>query len=164
MVRIQPSITIDLGRAGQRISLEIKEAEELYNTLARFLNKSDESSTISASGNGRRRGRHVGATSATSTAIKDGERGRKKRGRKPSETSFSMSEAKTKEIVEHVNKQLSDTKPRTLTNLLKGISYVPNHIPLIRQAVENQIDDITKKKLGKRTYYLRGQPSKATAA
>ncbi len=165
MVRIQPSITIDLGKSGQRITLETNEVKELYNILGKYLNKSyNEGSTIITSGNGRRL-RRGGRTSGTSaTTIKNGERGRKKGGRKASEASFSMSEAKTKEIIDHVDKQLSDTKPRTLTNLLKGVSYVPNHIPLIRQAVESQIDDITKKKIGKRTYYLRGQPSKATAA
>ena len=157
MVRIQPSITIDLGKAGQKLTLEIEEAKELYNTLAKFL-KMDSSSNSS-----RKNSRHNGAADPTANiAIRKGGRGRG-RGRKPSKTSFSISEAKTKEILEHINKQLSDTKPRTLTNLLKGVSYVPNHIPLIRQAVEDQ-DKIAKKKIGKRTYYLRKQsPPKAAA-
>jgi hypothetical protein len=154
MVRIQPSITIDLGKGEQKLTLEIEEAKELYNTLAKFLKmgSSNNSSWQSSS--------HRGAADLTANiAIRKGGR----RGRKPSKTSFSISEAKTKEILEHINKQLSDTKPRTLTNLLKGVSYVPNHIPLIRQAVENQ-DKIGKKKIGKRTYYLRKQsPPKAAA-
>ena len=151
MVRIQPSITIDLGKAGQKLTLEIEEAKELYNTLAKFLKMGSSNSSW--------QGSHRGAADRTANiAIRRG-----RRGRKPSKTSFSISEAKTKEILEHINKQLlSDTKPRTLTNLLKGISYVPNHIPLIRQAVENQ-DKIGKKRIGKRTYYLRKQPAKAAA-
>jgi hypothetical protein len=154
MVRIQPSITIDLGKAGQKLTLEIEEAKELYNTLAKFLKMGSSNSSWQSSS-------HSGAADPTANvAIRKGRRGR---GRKPSKTSFSISEAKTKEILEHINKQLSDTKPRTLTNLLKGVSYVPNHIPLIRQAVENQ-DKIAKKKIGKRTYYLRKQsPPKAAA-
>ena len=155
MVRIQPSITIDLGKAGQKLTLEIEEAKELYNTLAKFLKMDSSNSSWQSSS-------HSGAADPTaSIAIRKGGRGRR-RGRKPSKTSFSISEAKTKEILEHINKQLSDTKPRTLTNLLKGVSYVPNHIPLIRQAVENQ-DKIGKKRIGKRTYYLRKQPPKAAA-
>ena len=151
MVRIQPSITIDMGKAGQKLTLEIEEAKELYNTLAKFLNM--------GSNNSRWQSRHSSTGPTANIAVR---KGGGRRGRKPSKTSFSMSEAKTNEILEHINKQLSDNKPRTLTNLLKGVSYVPNHIPLIRQAVENQ-DKIAKKKIGKRTYYLRKQLPKAAA-
>lgn len=63
-----------------------------------------------------------------------------------------MSEAKKNEIMKHINKKISKT-PRTLSSLLKGVSYVPNHLPTIRQAVESQ-KSIDKKIIGKRTYYL----------
>lgn len=176
MVKIKPYITIDMGREGQSITLEIEEAKELYNTLAGFLNNGNKGydGGIISSGNGRKRGRHHhGATTATNTitttnttATKNGRRSRKRRGREPSTATKtspslpSMSETKTKEILDHIHKHLSDTKPRTLTDLLKGVSYIPNNIPLIRQALERQLNNIVaKKKIGKRTYYLRKQQS-----
>jgi hypothetical protein len=64
-----------------------------------------------------------------------------------------MSYAKKKEILDHINKQLS-AKPRTLSNLLKGVSYVPNHLPHIRKMIEDQ-KHVSKKAIGKRIFYYR---------
>jgi hypothetical protein len=64
-----------------------------------------------------------------------------------------MSDAKKKEILDHVNKQLS-AKPRALSNLLKGVSYVPNHLPHIRKMIEDQ-KHVSKKAIGKRIFYYR---------
>src|ERR687883_431426 len=92
MVRIQPSITIDLGKAGQKLTLEIEEAKELYNTLAKFLKMGSSNSSWQSSS-------HSGAADPTANiAIRKGGRGRR-RGRKPSKTSFSISEAKKKEFL-----------------------------------------------------------------
>ncbi len=162
MVKIKPSITIDLGKERQRITLELDEAKELFNTLATFLNKGNNtgSNIDVASDNGRRKRRHHRASSTTSTIIKNEARGK---GRSKTSLSSSMSEEKRKDILEHINKQLSDTKPRTLTNLLKGVSYTPNHIPYIRQIVESQ-GNIAKKRIGKRTYYLSNKQTSSKSA
>lgn len=88
------------------------------------------------------------------------EAGKKKSGRKSrttfagsSRTTVTMSDARRQEILEHLNKQVSDT-PRTLTNLLKGVKYSPSQLPLIRNMVESQ-QSIRAKAKGKRTLYLR---------
>jgi hypothetical protein len=67
-----------------------------------------------------------------------------------------ISEIKMNEIVKHVERELSET-PRTLSNLLKGISYIPNHLPMIRERVEKE-PHISRKIIGKRTYYSSKMP------
>ena len=78
----------------------------------------------------------------------------RKKSKNTRKGSTQMSEAKKAEIIKHVNKRLS-SKPRTLSNLLKGISYVPNNLPAIRQLVEGQ-PRVSKRMIGKRMYYQRG--------
>jgi hypothetical protein len=65
-----------------------------------------------------------------------------------------MSDSKKKEILQYINKQLS-TKPRTLSNLLIGMPYVPNQLPYIRSMIEQQ-PNVAKKVVGKRIFYHRG--------
>lgn len=126
MVRISPSVTLEL-KSGQTVTIDIDEAQEIIRGLAKFVQGD--------SGN------------AAKAILKE-----RKNTRKGSTSIPKMSEAKKNEIIRHVNKKISKT-PRTLSNLLKGISYVPNHLPTIRQAVESQ-KSIDKKIIGKRTYYL----------
>ena len=80
----------------------------------------------------------------------------KRKGRKNVEPSkiAHMSEAKRITILTHLNNQLS-AKPKTISNLLKGISYVPNHLPHIRRMIEGQ-RNVAKKRMGKRIFYYRG--------
>ncbi len=127
MVRINPSVTLEL-KSGQTITIDLDEAQEVIKGLTKLIQ--DDS-------------RHAAKVNM-------------KRGRKNAKRGTagvpSISDAKKDEIIRHVNKKISKT-PRTLSNLLKGISYVPNHLPAIRQAVESQ-KGIDKKIIGKRTYYL----------
>jgi hypothetical protein len=70
-----------------------------------------------------------------------------------------MSEAKKNEILNHVSKKVS-TRPSTLSNLLKGVSYVPNHLPQIRSMVESQ-PQVSKRQIGKRTYYFKSSEKRS---
>ncbi|MEW6603347.1 MAG: hypothetical protein AB1351_01510 [Thermoproteota archaeon] len=128
MVRISPSVTLEL-KSGQTITIDIDEAQEIIRGLAKFVQSEN------------------GQTARAGT-----KRGRKNAKRGSTSSIPSLSEAKKEEIIKHVNKKVSKT-PKTLSNLLKGVSYVPNHLPAIRQAVESQ-KGIDKRVIGKRTYYL----------
>lgn len=122
MVKVRPSITVYLEKSGQKITLDLAEARELVKSLTAF----------------------VSAKPGFKT----------KNWRTSKEATYrlpAMSDAKKQEILSHVNKQLS-AKPRTLSNLLKGISYLPNHLPAIRKMVEDQ-PSVSKQIIGKRTFY-----------
>jgi CTP-dependent riboflavin kinase len=128
MVKISPSLTIDL-KDGQKITIGIDEARQIIKDLAKFVDEGYSKKAIT----------RKKVQKGRSSSIK------KKK--------LHMSDAKRKEILQHVNKQLS-IRPKTLSNLLKGISYVPNYLPHIRAMVEGQ-QKVAKKILGKRTLYYR---------
>ncbi len=157
MVKINPSVTLELEN-GQTITIDLEEAKQLVKSLAKLVQE----------GNGDSKKK-----TTTRNSTKQGRKGRKGGGgRKGHKKSLAgMSDAKRKSIVDHVNKRLSSSQPQTLSHLLKGMSYSPNHLPLIRQMVEDQ-KHVSRKVIGKRTFYLlssaeskkAGRPSKATAA
>jgi hypothetical protein len=140
MVKVSPSVTLEL-KSGQTITIDLEEAQQIIRGLSKFVHD----------------GSRAGKT------FRPGVEARKK----GPVTVPRMSEAKRNEILKHVNKKLS-SKPRTLSNLLKGVSYVPNYLPAIRQMVEDQ-KHVSKKMIGKRTFYFLGEgrvgkPSKVAAA
>ncbi|HXG05786.1 MAG TPA: hypothetical protein VNI77_00485 [Nitrososphaera sp.] len=124
MVRINPSVTLEL-RNGQMVTIDLDEAQEIIK----------------------------GLTKLVYGEINHAAKANMKKSRKEAKISTTgvPSETKMNEIIRHINKKISKT-PRTLSNLLKGVSYAPNHLPAIRQAVESQ-KGIDKKIIGKRTYY-----------
>jgi hypothetical protein len=132
MVRINPSITLELEKGGQRITIDLKEAKEIIRSLSKFVKDNDASLKANTTTRSKRT---------------------RKNARKSSQKISHMSDAKKKEILDNVNKQLS-AKPRTLSNLLKGVSYVPNHLPHIRKMIEDQ-KHVSKKAIGKRIFYYR---------
>ena len=143
MVRIRPTVTVDLKKSGQTITLDLNEARELIASLSKFVNNDDDNNR-----NGR------AARKTTSNATKSRKSRRKNKTGSPTAKKIpSMSEAKRQEITKHVYQQLSN-KPKTLSGLLKGVSYVPNYLPAIRKMVESQAD-ISKEIIGKRTYYYQ---------
>jgi hypothetical protein len=128
MVRISPSVTLEL-KSGQTITIDIEEARQISRSLAKFVQDVN--------------------SHAAKARVKKG-RGNAMKG---AATIPHMSEAKKNEILKHVNKKVS-RRPRTLSSLLKGVSYVPNHLPSIRKIVEAQ-QNISKEQKGKRTFYYR---------
>jgi hypothetical protein len=142
-VKIDKAISIQL-RDGQRLSLSLKETKELYARLGEIL----------AEGDRRGRRKRRSKKEATRNSGK-----RKYRTRSPRSTTsssrvaMSLSDAKKQEVLAHLNKELSKT-PRTLTNLLKGVSYSASQLPAIRSIVESQ-ENIAAKAKGKRTLYLK---------
>jgi hypothetical protein len=72
-----------------------------------------------------------------------------------------MSDSKKQEVITHISRQLSE-KPRTLTNLLKGVSYSASQLPAIRSIVERQ-QGVRAKTKGKRTLYLKKKATTAAA-
>jgi len=132
MVKINPSVTLEL-RGGQKVTIELEEAREVIKGLAKFVQDGEYSKgkmVTSQRHQGRKRNKIV------------------QKAKIP-----HMSEAKRTTILQHIEKRLS-AKPRTISNLLKGTSYVPNHLPYIRRMIESQ-RDVAKKKIGKRTFYYR---------
>lgn len=146
MAKVRPSITLKL-KSGQTITLDLQEVNDIIKSLTKFVNERQ-----------RRRRRRQDIKDATTAVVKRriARNGRmmitttRKAGRKIPASS-SMSQTKRQEILEHVNKKLS-TEPKTLSNLLKGVSYSPNYLPAIRNIIENQ-PNIAKQIIGKRTYY-----------
>lgn len=133
-IKVSPSITLELEKSGQKITVDLDEVKEIVKSLSRFLNQMDSTTTI-----GRMVGEDIGMT---------------KSGRKGGDIKVPyMSENKRQEIIEHISKRLSN-KPKTLSTLLKGVSYIPNYLPAIRQMVESQ-SNIHKQKIGKRIYYSK---------
>ncbi len=144
MVRINPSITLELEKGGQRITIDLKEAKEIIRSLSKFVKDNDASLKANTTTRSKR---------TRKDARKSHQLLQKRMPAAASQKISHMSDAKKKEILDHVNKQLS-AKPRTLSNLLKGVSYVPNHLPHIRKMIEDQ-KHVSKKAIGKRIFYYR---------
>jgi hypothetical protein len=153
-VKIGKAISIEL-RDGQRLSLSLKETRELYRKLGKMLadavegerkktNKANptrkEKSRIARKGS-----RAVSTKSSSSSSGKI----------------ISLSDVKRQEILSHLNREISAT-PRTLTNLLKGVSYSASQLPAIRSIIESQ-QGVRAKTKGKRTLYLKKKMLAATA-
>ena len=153
-MKIGKAISIEL-RDGQRLSLSLKETRELYRKLGKMLadavegerkktNKANltrkEKSRIARKGS-----RAVSTKSSSSSSGKI----------------ISLSDAKRQEILSHLNREISAT-PRTLTNLLKGVSYSASQLPAIRSIIESQ-QGVRAKTKGKRTLYLKKKMLAATA-
>lgn len=135
MAKIRSSITLEL-KSGQQITLDLDEVKDIVKSLAKFVSDNSQNSS---------------ARVATAKRVA---RNRIVKQKKPKSARYkiaAMSERKKQAILEHINKQLS-SRPRTLSNLLKGISYVPNHLPAIRDMIESQ-PNVTKQTIGKRIYY-----------
>jgi hypothetical protein len=143
MVRINPSITLELEKGGQRITIDLKEAKEIIRSLSKFVKDNDASLKANTTTRSKR----------TRKNARKSHQLLQKRMPAASQKISHMSDAKKKEILDNVNKQLS-AKPRTLSNLLKGVSYVPNHLPHIRKMIEDQ-KYVSKKVIGKRIFYYR---------
>ena len=135
MVKINPTVTLEL-RDGQRITINVEEAGQIIRGLRKFVQDSE----------------YGGAPAAMEAPTRVQKKRGPKTARKANRT--YMSEIKKAAILQHIEKQLSK-RPRTISNLLKGISYVPNHLPDIRRMIESQ-RNVSKKKVGKRTLYYRG--------
>jgi hypothetical protein len=129
MVKISPSVTLVLEKSGQTITIDLDEARQIIKGLSKFVQEGNS---------------HAGKIPQAGV----------KKGRKKGLAMVPrMSETKKNEILKHVSKKLS-ARPRTLSNLLRGVSYVPNNLPMIRAMIENQ-DNVAKKVIGKRTYYSK---------
>jgi hypothetical protein len=144
MVRINPSITLELEKGGQRITIDLKEAKEIVRSLSKFVKDNDASLKANTTTRSKR---------TRKNARKSRQLLQKRMPAAASQKISHMSDAKKKEILDHVNKQLS-AKPKTLSDLLKGVSYVPNHLPHIRKMIEDQ-KHVPKKAIGKRIFYYR---------
>jgi hypothetical protein len=144
MVRINPSITLELEKDGQRIAIDLKEAKEIIRSLSKFVKDNDASLKANTTTRSKR---------TRKNARKSHQLLQKRMPAAASQKISHMSDAKKKEILDHVNKQLS-AKPRALSNLLKGVSYVPNHLLHIRKMIEDQ-KHVSKKAIGKRIFYYR---------
>lgn len=148
-MKIGKAIYIEL-RDGQRLTLSWKETKELYTKLESML-----------------------STNRIDTREKEEKvrRGKKKsvrkskgRSAKPSHSRLMvpLSDAKKQEVLRHLNNEISQT-PRTLTNLLKGVSYSASQLPAIRTLIEGE-QNIKAKAKGKRTLYQIRKKVKKTAA
>jgi hypothetical protein len=144
MVRINPSITLELEKGEQRITIDLKEAKEIIRSLSKFVKDNDASLKANTTTRSKR---------TRKNARKSYQLLQKRMPAAASQKISHMSYAKKKEILDYVNKQLS-AKPRTLSNLLEGVSYVPNHLPQIRKMIEDQ-KHVSKKAIGKRIFYYR---------
>ncbi|AIF82355.1 hypothetical protein NTE_00273 [Candidatus Nitrososphaera evergladensis SR1] len=152
-MKIGKAISIEL-RDGQRLSLSLKETRELYRKLGKMLTDASK---------GGRSARNVKAARKKKIRIA-GKRSRAT-STKPSSSSskiISLSDAKRQEILAHLNREISAT-PRTLTNLLKGVSYSAGQLPAIRSIIESQ-QGVRAKTKGKRTLYLKKKTMTTTAA
>lgn len=139
MVKINPSLTIELAKGGRKIIIDIDEAKQIIKDLAKFVQDGGYSKK---------------PTGQIRIQKKRQRRKKAKKGQRLSAKKIlHMSDKKRKEILQHINKQLS-ARPKTLSNLLKGVPYVPNYLPSIRTIVERQ-KDVAKKLIGKRTFYFR---------
>lgn len=137
IVKINPFITIELTKGNEKITIDSVEAKQIIKELSKFV-----------------RNDHYREDKAPQIkALKKEYQKTARKNRRLSKKILYMSDAKRKEILQHINKQVS-TRPKTLSNLLKGTSYVPNHLPHIRRMVENQ-QRVAKKMRGKRTLYYR---------
>ena len=132
MVKINPSVTLEL-RGGQKVTIELEEARDVIKGLAKFVQN----------------GEYSNAKMVTSQLQQ-----RRKRSKIVLKAKIPhMSDSKRTTILQHIEKRLS-AEPRTISKLLKGTSYVPNHLPYIRRMIESQ-RNVAKKNIGKRTFYYR---------
>ena len=131
LVKINPSVTLEL-KSGQKVTIDLEEAGQIIKGLSRFVEDGEYAMKAPPS------------------------RVQKRKGRKNVEQTkiAHMSEAKRITILTHLNNQLS-AKPKTISKLLNGITYVPNHLPHIRRMIEGQ-RNVAKKRMGKRIFYYRG--------
>ena len=155
-MKIGKAISIEL-RDGQRLSLSLKETRELYSKLGKMLTDArggERKRTSKANPTRKKKSRIAGkrskATSTKSSSLSSS-----------SGKVISLSDAKRQEILSHLNREISAT-PRTLTNLLKGISYSASQLPAIRSIIESQ-QGVRAKTKGKRTLYLKKKMLAATA-
>jgi len=138
MVKINPFITIELTKGNEKITIDSEEAKQIIKELAEFV----------------RNDHYVkNKTSQIKIRRREGHKTARKNLKLSNKKILYMSDAKRKEILQHINKQIT-IRPKTLSNLLKGASYVPNHLPHIRRMVESQ-QRVAKKMRGKRTFYYR---------
>lgn len=137
MVKITKSVSIEIEKDGQKITLNPDEIKDIKRQLDAAI---------------REKGRQIQAKLKV----------RQKAKAPPSAHAavvYHMSDEKKKEIISNVNKKLSGT-PKTLSALLDGVSYVPNYLPMIRKMVESQ-QIVAKKQVGKRTlYYLKDKSTR----
>jgi hypothetical protein len=135
MVKITKSVSIEIEKDGQKITLGPDEIEDIKRQLDAAV-------------------RERGKESQTKIRIKQQHRAKTS----SAQTVYHMSDEKKKEIINNVNKKLSDV-PKTLSALLDGVSYVPNYLPMIRKMVESQ-QNVAKKQVGKRMlYHLKDRKS-----
>lgn len=162
-MKIDKAISIEL-RDGQRLSLSLKETKELYRKLGKML-------TDGSSGGGRRTRRkteevkNAGIEKREKKGRIAGKKSRALPAKKSSSLSrkvISLSDAKKQEILTHFNKEVSTT-PRTLSNILKGVSYSASQLPAIRSMIESQ-QGVRAKAKGKRTLYLKKRKAIETTA
>ena len=156
-MRISPTIVLRLEKDGQRITIDVEEAKELIRDLGSFVkenntDQSDLKNHLLASG--QRKYRIERNRRIAQYQLQLQERPLQSTGSHIEKVPrIYMSEAKIKAITHHINRELS-SRPRTLSSLLKGVSYMPNHLSVIRNIVESQ-SSVGKRKIGKRTYYFR---------
>jgi hypothetical protein len=146
LVRVKPTITLELDSSGQIVTIDLQEAKAIIKSLAKFVDQSQ--------------GRTVADMTSSKGAQVSKRRGRSTKA-KPSQKGPSMSENKRQEIIDHIQKQLS-ARPKTLSALLKGVSYVPNYLPAIREMVESR-GSINREIIGRRVYYSRKASAPATS-
>lgn len=156
-MKIGKAISIEL-HDGQRLSLSLKETKELYRKLGKMLTdavEGERKKTSKAEPARKKKNRIVGkrsrAISTKSSSLSSS-----------SSKIISLSDAKRQEILAHLDKEVSAT-PRTLTNLLKGVSYSASQLPAIRRIIENQ-QGVRAKTKGKRTLYLKKKITTTAAA
>jgi enoyl-[acyl-carrier-protein] reductase (NADH) len=136
MIKINPSITIELEKGGRQITIDFDEARQIIKNLAKL---------VQEGGRGKKSTRQKGVHKRRQRV--------KKAQKLTTRKMLHMSDTKRKEILQHIDKQLS-ARPKTLSNLLHGISYVPNYLPDIRRMVESQ-RNVAKRVIGKRIFYVR---------
>ena len=130
LVKINPSVTLEL-KSGQKVTIDLEEAGQIIKGLTKFVGD----------------GEYAKVPPPRIQKRKDRKNVEQKR-------IAHMSEAKRTAILKHLNNQLS-AKPKTISKLLNGITYVPNYLPHIRKMIEGQ-RNVTKKRIGKRIFYYRG--------
>src|SRR5437667_128075 len=129
LVKINRSVTLEL-KNGQTVTIDLEEAGQIIKGLTKFVG-----------------GEYAKVPPPRIQKRKDRKNVEQKR-------IPHMSEAKRTAILKHLNNQLS-AKPKTISKLLNGITYVPNYLPHIRKMIEGQ-RNVAKKRIGKRIFYYRG--------
>ena len=169
VLKVSRSITLQLEKSGQKITLDFDEAKEIIKSLSQLANQMESNVTATTIEGNSKQNSTTTKKRKVKAAYKNEKKrgnGRRRRGRKSSKKNKSapqkdrktkvpyMSENKRQEIITHISRQLS-AKPQTLSALLEGVSYVPNYLPTIRQMVESRGKNIRREKIGKRIYYSK---------